>query len=105
MEDEAAIVRRIFYSMLSGSSAKAIGDSLEKDNIAPPGTAKSWTPAAILRMLKNEVYAGDVLRQKTYVADFITKTAMRMKVSLEPALSIERSFKNLWRSAEGGGST
>ena len=77
VEDEAAIVRRIFYSMLSGSSAKAIGDSLEKDNIAPPGTAKSWTPAAILRMLKNEVYAGDVLRQKTYVADFITKTVRK----------------------------
>lgn len=77
VEDEAAIVRRIFYSMLSGSCAKAIGDSLEKDNIAPPGTAKSWTPAAILRMLKNEVYAGDVLRQKTYVADFITKTVRK----------------------------
>ena len=39
--------------------------------------AKSWTLAAILRMLKNEVYAGDMQRQKAYVADFISKTVRK----------------------------
>ena len=77
VEDEAVIVRRIYCNMLAGHSAMAIKDGLISDNIEPPRGAKAWTPAMILRILQNEVYAGDVLRQKTYVADCISKTVKK----------------------------
>lgn len=75
--EEAVIVRRIYYSMLSGYSAARIRDSLKADGIKPPRGAEHWTPAAILRILQNEIYAGDVLRQKTYISDCISKTVKK----------------------------
>lgn len=75
--EEAAVVRRIYYSMLSGYSAKRIADSLKNDNVPPPNFADGWRSNTIQRILKNEIYAGDSLRQKTYVADCISKTVKK----------------------------
>lgn len=75
--EEAVIVRRIYYSMLSGYSAKRIADSLSDDNVPPPHFAEKWSSSIIQRILKNEIYAGDSLRQKTYVTDCISKTVKK----------------------------
>ena len=75
--EEAVIVRRIYYSMLSGYSAKRIADSLKDDAVPPPSFADEWNSSIIQRILKNEIYAGDSLRQKTYVADCISKTVRK----------------------------
>ena len=75
--EEAAVVRRIYYSMLSGYSAKRIADSLKNDNVPPPNFSDGWRSSTIQRILKNEIYAGDSLRQKTYVADCISKTVKK----------------------------
>lgn len=77
IQEEAAIVRRIYYSMLAGHSAKRIADSLKADNVPPPSFAEEWSSNIIQRILKNEIYAGDSLRQKTYVADCISKTVKK----------------------------
>ena len=75
--EEAVIVRRIYDNMLSGYSAKRIADSLNNDHVPPPNFSEKWSSIIIQRILKNEIYAGDSLRQKTYVADCISKTVKK----------------------------
>lgn len=75
--DEAQVVRRMFYSILAGYSIIRIRDELTAENITPPRGAAKWETAAIRRILHNEIYAGDVLRQKTFVSDCISGTVKK----------------------------
>ncbi|ERI89917.1 resolvase protein [Clostridiales bacterium oral taxon 876 str. F0540] len=75
--DEAAIVKRIYQSYLSGYSIVKIKEELESEGISS-GTGKNvWSTNAIRYMLKNEKYIGDALLQKTYVTDFLTKKSKK----------------------------
>ncbi|MGX8710936.1 MAG: recombinase family protein [bacterium] len=74
---EAAIVKRIYQSYLSGYSIVKIKEELESEGI-PSGTGKNvWSTNAIRYMLRNEKYIGDALLQKTYVTDFLTKKSKK----------------------------
>ena len=75
--EEAQVVRRMYYSLLAGYSILRIRDELTAENIAPPRGAVRWETTAIRRILHNEIYAGDVLRQKTYVSDCISGTVKK----------------------------
>ena len=70
---EAPIVSRIFLSFLRGDTPEQIASSLEMDRIPSPTGKDSWSKTTIRNMLRNEKYAGDVLLQKTYTADFLEK--------------------------------
>ncbi len=75
--EEAAIVKRIYQSYLSGYSIARIKKELESEGISS-GTGKNvWSTNAIRYMLKNEKYIGDALLQKTYVTDFLTKKSKK----------------------------
>ncbi len=75
--EEAAIVKRIYQSYLSGYSIVKIKEELESEGI-PSGTGKKvWSTNAIRYMLRNEKYIGDALLQKTYVTDFLTKKSKK----------------------------
>lgn len=74
---EAQIIRQIFYKMLAGYSMQRIRDELIEQGIEPPRGDAAWEVSRIRRILHNEIYAGDVLRQKTYVSDFITGTVKK----------------------------
>ena len=50
-----------------------IRDSLEHDSIPNIKGVVSWHPAVLQSILSNEKYCGDVLRQKTYIEDTISK--------------------------------
>ena len=71
--EQATIVSRIFFAFLSGDTPEQIAKSLEADHIPSPTGKPTWSKTTIRNMLQNEKYAGDVLLQKTYTADFLEK--------------------------------
>ena len=63
---EAAIVKRIFELSASGNSLKAITKTLNAEHVPPPRPRADrvgceWCPTAIREMLKNELYIGNVV--------------------------------------------
>ncbi len=72
MPEESEIVRRIFSDYLSGMGKLAIAKSLNADEV-PTINGGKWRESTVLQILKNEKYTGDMLLQKTYVVDHITK--------------------------------
>ncbi len=70
---QAKIVRRIFQEYLSGESERIIAEKLNAEHISCRTKAGVWQTATINRILQNERYCGDVILQKTYVADPLSK--------------------------------
>ena len=68
---EAEIIRMIFHAYLDGDSLAKIKTMLESKGIRTATGKQEWTTQAVQRILQNEKYMGDVLLQKTYVADFL----------------------------------
>ena len=52
---------------------KQIAELLKADGILTGGKKTNWHSSGIALILKNEKYMGDVLLQKTFVTDFLTK--------------------------------
>ena len=71
--EQAEVVRRIYERFLAGQSLRMIRDSLEKDGVVTIKGQEKWNPAVIKSILTNEKYCGDVLRQKTFIEDTISK--------------------------------
>ena len=69
---EAEVVRLIYKLYLDGLSVKAIADCLMQREIPNKNGEPEWRHDMVLRILKNEKYAGDALLQKQYTADCIT---------------------------------
>lgn len=74
--EEAVIVRKIFSDYLGGKGKLAIANELNELHI-PTKLGCEWTPRAILRILRNEKYCGDLLLQKSFREDHITKRKIR----------------------------
>ena len=70
--DEANIVKRIYREFLEGSGANAIMRRLNEDGI-PSRTGKRWCQESVLKILKNYSYTGNLLLQKTYNENHLTK--------------------------------
>ena len=75
--EEAELVRRIFRLYLEGSSVIQIKKVLESEGIKTVTGHDEWADTVISRMLSNEKYMGDVLQQKTYTIDFLTKKRVK----------------------------
>jgi len=73
-EDQAATVRLIYRLYLAGFSELRICQFLEQKGIAAPGHGTKWHNNVIASITTNEKYKGDALLQKTFTADFLTKT-------------------------------
>ena len=69
---EADIVRRIFREYKSGNSLYKIAKGLNADGISTK-RGYQWDSTAIQRILKNITYTGNILHQKQYVVDPISK--------------------------------
>lgn len=65
---EAAVVRFIFESVLSGKSTETIAKGLQAQHI-PTKKGGKWSSTTIRGMIANEKYTGDALLQKTYTDD------------------------------------
>ena len=106
VEEEAAVVRRIFREAAAGDSHVEIARRLNLENIPSPDSVRAkdksakkegdlfrkgerkdaleqgWTSAQIGRILKLERYTGDILLQKTYKTDFLDEKVRRNKGEL-----------------------
>ena len=71
--EQAEVVRRIFRLYLSGASLRMIKNVLETEKIPNIYGDMEWCVTTIRYMLKNEKYCGDVLLQKTFRTDCISR--------------------------------
>lgn len=72
VEEEAAIVRRIYEEYLSGKSAYKIAQELNEEGVSSPKVDR-WSGQRLLRMMCNEKYKGDCLLQKSYISPITRK--------------------------------
>lgn len=70
-QDEAEIIRYMFQRVLDGLQTPAIAQELNERGWHSRA-GRLFSPETVLKHLHNEIYAGDLLRQKSYVADPIT---------------------------------
>jgi site-specific DNA recombinase len=70
---EAEIVKHVFERYLAGGSLLSIKASIEEKGYLTKRGSKNWSTYVIRHMLENEKYVGDVIMQKTYTTDCISK--------------------------------
>lgn len=75
-EDRAAVVLSIFTRFLSGHGLREIAHALNREAVAPPrpralaGRPASWSPTAIREMLRNPIYRGErIFNRSEWVKD------------------------------------
>ena len=71
--EEAEIVRELFNRFLDGASLGQLKTFLENKKVLTRRGKNEWSISVIRGMLSNEKYVGDILYQKTYRADCISK--------------------------------
>ena len=71
--EQAEAVRFIYDRYLAGDSIQEIKAALEGREIPTVSGKKEWMGSHIRSILTNEKYCGDVLLQKTFIADCISK--------------------------------
>ena len=71
--EEAEIVKELFNRFLDGASLGQLKDFLENKKVLTRRGKSEWSISVIRGMLSNEKYVGDILYQKTYRADCISK--------------------------------
>lgn len=74
---QADVVRQIFQNYLDGKSVPAICEMLKEQGVLTVSGKLEWSFGVVQYMLKNEKYCGDVLMQKTFVQDYLTKKSVR----------------------------
>ncbi len=78
---EAEIVRQIFQMYLDGLSLREMAGTLNEAGLRTV-KGRKFGAVSLNGMIHNEIYAGDILRQKSYVADAITKNKARNRGQL-----------------------
>ena len=71
--EQAEVVRRIYDSFLSGHSLRMIKTDLESERIPAVTGGNEWSISVLRGILTNEKYCGDVLMQKSFINDCISK--------------------------------
>lgn len=79
--EEAEVVKTIFTDYLSGMGPNAILKKLNEAGISPRHGA-AWCESTIHKMLRNEKYSGDMLLQKTFNLDHLSKKKMNNRGEL-----------------------
>lgn len=82
VEEEAAVVRRIYREFLDGVGVSKIAQKLQRDGIRTDQGYEAWHSTSIRKMLRNELLKGDIRFQKTYVRDPLTHKRMQNKGEL-----------------------
>ena len=77
MEEEAAVIRNMARWFLDGDSLERIKHRLEDAGIETTTGKKTWSTGTIYNILTNEKIMGDVLLQKTFTADYLTKRRVK----------------------------
>ena len=102
---EAVIVERIFRQYaLEGMSAAAIAQGLERDRIHTRSGSPVWRPSYIIKVLKNEKYAGDLVQKKSVTPDYLSHRKKYNKGE-EPLIVLRDHYvpivtRDLWNAAQ-----
>ena len=88
---EAKIIKMIFEDYLSGMGINAIARKLRENNISTKDSC-IWQENTVKRILRNEKYAGNLLLQKTFVTDHISKKKRKNKGEL-PMYYVKENHK------------
>ena len=75
--DQAEVIRGIYNRYLQGASLRMIRQELEAAGIPNPAGSEKWGIDQIRSILSNEKYCGDVLMQKTFIQDCISKKVVK----------------------------
>lgn len=73
VEEEAAIVRKIYNMFLAGMTVRHIARALTEQEIPTPKGNRKWNPSTVESILSNEKYKGEAILQKTYTVDYLSK--------------------------------
>ena len=87
--EEAAIVQRIFSYYLDGDGFYTIAKRLNEEGVENPSGA-DWLPSTIQKLIKNVNYSGNLLLQKTFSENHITKK-MRVNKGQLPMYYVENA--------------
>ncbi|MDO4344464.1 MAG: recombinase family protein [Eubacteriales bacterium] len=74
--EEAEAIRWMFQMYIDGVSLRLIAENMNKAGIRST-LGNEFQEASVRQLIFNEVYTGDILRQKCYIADPITKTKVK----------------------------
>lgn len=75
VSDEAETVRTIFAYYLTGMGVTAIMKKLIESNV-PTRLGSTWSKTGISKILRNYIYTGNLLLQKTYRENHLTKKTL-----------------------------
>ena len=89
--EEADVVRQIFIDFLSGMGKTTIAKKLNRLDV-PTKRGAPWNKNTIQCILQNEKYTGNLLLQKTYKKDHISKKKMANRGEL-PKYYVENSHE------------
>ncbi len=76
ISEEAEAVRWMFQMYIDGVSLRGIAENMNSAGIHST-LGNDFQEASVRQLIFNEVYAGDIRRQKCYMADPITKTKVK----------------------------
>ena len=77
VEEEAAVIRNMARWFLDGDSLERIKHRLEEAGLETTTGKKTWSTGTIYNILINEKIMGDVLLQKTFTSDYLTKRRVK----------------------------
>lgn len=98
VEEEAAIIRKIYDLFLSGKTINEIAAILTNMGVLTPAGKTKWSVSTVRSILSNEKYKGEALLQKTFTVDYLTKEvrknngevpSVRVRNSHEPIIEPE----------------
>ena len=75
--EQAEVVRELYRRYLAGASLRDLKNWLEANQIKTVLGTEEWSISVIKGILTNEKYCGDVLLQKTFCADVISKKIVK----------------------------
>lgn len=101
VEEEARYIRDIFNMYLNGCSLDQIKDYLESEGVSTKTGKTVWSKSLLKNILSNERYCGDLLMQKTYTENCITKKVKKNRGEMpkylvknnHPAIVTQSTFK------------
>ena len=79
--DEAEIILRVFREYLAGKGVVAIAKGLNEDGI-PTRYGNKWYKASVSGILRDYTYTGNLLLQKTFRENHLTKRTLPNKGKL-----------------------
>lgn len=72
-QKQAMIVKRLFMEYLHGKTTDYIKRIFENEGVKNWDGGTKWQSTTLASMLENEKYKGDVILQKSYTTDFLSK--------------------------------